>query len=235
MMEDLPETVVLVEEEAQVDHREPDREVDHLRYREHRARNAQQHAGAERQQGDARQSLTAAHSEKPLVAAVVLDGDGNLRARKCAAVDLDVPVVPAAVDVDQIFAWQQEIHQALDEAFLLNRLIAPVDEAELRGEPALRLLTRLGEAHGLDVGEAAKSPFVPLVGAQKRAEIDQRREQRPASPVRVAGVEPPAPRERRGGRPRDRQGNKRGHDVAPRYDRAEAEKHRHDRPFERER
>src|SRR6266536_1128094 len=101
-MEALPETVVLVEEEAQVDHRETDREVDHLVYREHCARNDQQHAGTERQQGYARQALTAAYAEKPLVASVVFDGNGDLRARERPAVDLDVPVVPAAIDVDQV-------------------------------------------------------------------------------------------------------------------------------------
>src|SRR5262249_31803285 len=99
--------------------------------------------------------LTAAHTKKPLLAPVVFDGDRDLRTRKSAAVDLDVPVVPAAIDVDQVLAGQQKIHQALDETFLLHRLVAPVYEPELGGEPAVRLLSWLGEAHRLDVAEAA--------------------------------------------------------------------------------
>src|SRR5262249_33589309 len=112
VVQDPGEADVLREDHTQVDEAERGADTDHLRDLEDEAERDENREEAEAQLCHAGQPDLGADVQQALRPAVVLGGDGHARLRPDAAEDLDVPLVPAWIDGDQVLARDEELHHA---------------------------------------------------------------------------------------------------------------------------
>src|SRR5581483_9742025 len=112
-------------------------------------------------------------------AAVVLGRDGDARLRPDAAVDLEVPAVPARIDGDQVLARDQELHDAAEERLLLVPVLAPVARGEGPPQPVdARRLVRPLHVDALDLADPAEPPGVALERADERPQVREHGDER---------------------------------------------------------
>ena len=128
----------------------------------------------------ARQAGSRAHVQQALGAAVVLGRDRDARLRPDAAVDLEVPLVPARVDRDQVLARDQELHHAAEQRLPSRgpaRSSSAARTTRANQSIARRLPRSRRTASARSTREPRSAPEVALQAAHERAEVGEQRDQ----------------------------------------------------------